>query len=59
MLFTPFYVPNFYRVGQEDNKKLSDYQMNAMKQKTWEMKSNFDNLFNDTECNSTDLKNES
>lgn len=54
-----FFLCNLYRVGQEDNKKLSDYQINAIKQKTWEMKNSFNDLFNDAECNSADFKNES
>jgi len=48
----------FMRVGQEDNKKLSDYQMNAIKQKSMELKNRFDTLFYDAECDSTDFKSE-
>lgn len=47
------------RVGQEDNKKLSDYQMNAIKQKSLELKNHFDSLFYDSECDSIDYKSES
>lgn len=47
------------RVGQEDNKKLSDYQMNAIKHKSMELKNRFDTLFYDPECDSTDYKSES
>lgn len=51
-----FYV---CRVGQEDNKKLSDYQMNAIKQKSMELKNRFDSLFYNDECDSDDFKSES
>lgn len=47
------------RVGQEDNKKLTDYQLNSLKQKSLELNNRFDSLFYDAECDSTDLKYES
>lgn len=47
------------RVGQEDNKTLSDYQMNTIKQKSMEIKNQFDSLFYDVDCDSSDFKSES
>lgn len=48
-----------HRVGQEDNKKLSDYQMNTIKQKSLDLKNQFDTLFYDVDCDSSDFKSES
>jgi len=47
-----------HRVGQEENKRLSDYQMNAIKKKSMELKNRFDDLFYNNECDSADLKSE-
>ncbi|VVC45536.1 Hypothetical protein CINCED_3A002705 [Cinara cedri] len=48
----------FMRVGQEDNKKLPDFQMTAIKPKSLELKNRFDSLFYDAECVPTDFKSE-
>ncbi|XP_050538080.1 phospholipid-transporting ATPase ABCA1-like [Daktulosphaira vitifoliae] len=46
----------FMRVGQDENKKLSDFQINSMKHKSIDSKSRFDHFFYDSGSDLTDMK---
>lgn len=62
LLFLLYVILSFCiycRVGQEDNKKLSDFQINAIKQKSLELKNRFDTFFYDVNCDTTDFKTQS
>lgn len=54
--FTLKYLPRLYRVGQEDKKKLSDFQTNTIKQKMFDFKNSFNNPLYNTDHDTIHLK---